>query len=178
MKNINDTELELLIKSSIAPPLLPPGSRERFMKRLEKAEREKKRRLTWRLLTSAAIAASLLLFFFITPGMHRDEAPPTEADLMIAEVRGYYRSLLWNETEFITNLCKELDPKTRDRLMDEVTKINMAPDSLVADIDGEHLSEDEKIYHIASIYQSHLRSLQYIHTILNEGKQARLSKQQ
>ena len=119
------------------------------MKRLEKAEREKKRRKTWRLLTSAAIAASLLLFFFVTPGMHRDEAPPTEADLMIAEVRGYYRSLLWNETEFIANLSKELDSKTRDRLMDEVIKINMAPDSLVADIDGEHLSEDEKIYHIA-----------------------------
>ena len=56
---------------------------------------------------------------------------------------------MWNETEFIVNLSKELDPKTRDRLMDEVTKINMAPDSLVADIDGEHLSEDEKIYHIA-----------------------------
>lgn len=178
MKNINDTELEFLIKSSIDTPRLPLGSWERFMKRLEKAEHEKNRRKTWRLLTSAAIAASLLLFFFVTPGMHRDEAPPTEADLMIAEVRGYYRSLLWNETEFIANLCKELDPKTRDRLMDEVTKINMAPDSLVADIDGEHFSEDEKIYHIASIYQSHLRSQQYIHTILNEGKQARLSKQQ
>ena len=63
MKNINDTGLELLIKSSIDTPRLPLGSRERFMKRLENAEHEKKRRKTWRLLTSAAIAASLLLFF-------------------------------------------------------------------------------------------------------------------
>ncbi len=96
------------------------------------------------------------------------EDAPTQMELTIAEVRGYYKAKLWSESEYIFMLTENMDEDTRETLLQEVKKLEQGPDSLVERLQDEPVSDDLKIFYITQIYQSHLRSLQHIHSLLDE----------
>ncbi len=166
MMTDNDKRLKQRLEAAWQTPPLPQGSRERFLRQLYKAEARQRTVQKWRIGTIATLAACLAgVFFWLGPSA--DTVEPTQADVSIAEVRGYYKSLIWSETEYIAELAANMDSAGRERLMKEVEKIQGGPDSIVLRIQREALTEDEKIAYITAVYSSHLSSLQQIRTLLD-----------
>ncbi len=176
MMTDSDKRLKLRLEAAWKTPPLPQGSRERFLRQLDKAEARQRSVRWWRIGAVAALAACLAGLFFFRLGPTADTAEPTQTDVSIAEVRGYYKSLIWSEAEYIALLAADMDSAGRERLMAEVAKIQGGPDSTVMRIQREALTEDEKIAYITAVYSSHLSSLQQIRTLL-DNRQARLTNE-
>lgn len=175
MKTDNDKRLKQRMEAAWKTPPLPQGSRERFLRQLYKAEARRRSVRKWRNGAITALAACLAgLFFRLGPAT--DTAEPTRTDVSIAEVRGYYKSLIWSESEYIAELAADMDSAGRERLMKEVEKIQGGPDSIVLRIQREALTEDEKIAYITAVYSSHLSSLQQIRTLLDNRIAKRIHK--
>ncbi len=174
MKTENEKKLKQRLDAEWKTPPLPQGSRERFLRQLEKAESARRPAWTLRIAVVTAIAACLtgLIFWFNQP---QESQSPPQTEVTIAEVRGYYKALMWDETKYIASLVEGLDATTREHLMKEVEKIQNGPDSVIQDIQKEPFSDSEKITYITQVYMSHLRSLQHIQSLLHTH-QANLSK--
>lgn len=150
-------------------PPMPRGCRERFLDKLERAEHSRSRR-PWLYagMFSAMVAAIIGFVLMLARPRSTGEDAPTQMELTIAEVRGYYKAKLWSESEYIFMLTENMDEDTRETLLQEVKKLEQGPDSLVERLQDEPVSDDLKIFYITQIYQSHLRSLQHIHSLLDE----------
>lgn len=148
---------------------MPQGSRERFLDKLEHAERPRHRRLKLYIGVAAAMAAAVIGFvlLLVRPRSAADSTP-TQMELTIAEVKGYYKAKLWSESEYIVMLTENMDEDTRNELLQEVQELEQGPDSLVERLQDEPVSDDLKIFYITQVYCSHLRSLQQIHHLLDE----------
>ncbi len=117
------------------------------------------------------MAAAILGFVLLIVRPQTDETTvPAQIDLTIAELKGYYKAKLWNESAYIIMLSEEMDEDTRELLLQEVNKIEHSPDSLVEMLQSEPMSDDLKIYYITQVYRSHLHSMQQIHSMLNEWR--------
>ena len=97
-----------------------------------------------------------------------EDAAPTQMELTIAEIKGYYKAKMWSESEYIIMLTDGLDEETRQSLLQEVNKLEQGSDSLAESLLEEPISDDLKIRYITQVYISHLRSMQQIHNMLNE----------
>lgn len=148
---------------------MPQGSRERFLDKLEHAERPRHRRLKLYIGVLSAMAAAVIGFvlMLVRPRSAVDSTP-TQMELTIAEVKGYYKAKLWSESEYIVMLTENMDEDTRNELLQEVQELEQGPDSLVERLQDEPVSDDLKIFYITQVYRSHLRSLQQIHSLLDE----------
>ncbi len=166
MRNEDNKILKERLEEAWSVPPMPKGSRDRFMRQLDR-----KRNVTpivrLRVIAATAIAAALVgaVFFLISP---KTTEEPTSLDLAIAEVKGYYKSLMWSEAEYIEQLTHYMDTQTREELMAEVRKVEAGPDSIVDVLQKEQMPEDIKIASITSVYMSHLRSLKQIHALLDD----------
>lgn len=177
MNRIDDTKLKHLIEQACPVPLQPVGSRERFAQRLERKRKTSRHGWRWGIGgTVVGIAASVIIAFFVwnfRSGIQVDEPTLTEGiNTTIAEVRGYYKSKIWSEVEYIKELSKDLKPEMRQKLMIEVRLVSESPDSIVRSIMLEEIDDEQKKYYITSVYMAHLRSLQYMHEALSDNKLA------
>lgn len=177
MKTDSEKKLKERLETAWQTPTLPEGSLQRFMLKLDKAKIQRRSTRKWRIGGAiTALAACLAgLCFWLSPWAGMESSTP--ADIAIAEVRGYYKAMLWNEKEYITLLAAEMDSAGRELLMAEVEKLHYGPDSIAQNIQREALTQDEKIAYITHVYRSHLSSLQHIRTLL-DNRQANLTTNQ
>lgn len=162
MKTDNDKRLKQWLEEALPTPALPEGSYERFLRQLDKtrARRRSRRHLRICIAASLALAACLAGFVF----WHRPAEPaaieePTRAELTIAEIRGYYKALLWNESQYLAILAAEMEPAVRDTLLAEMERIQEGPEAEVEDIMDDAIPRDEKIAFITRTYSSHLHRM-------------------
>ena len=176
MNRTDNTRLKQLMERAwpIAPQ--PSGSRERFAQRLAQKRQTSRKYWWWGIGSAVGIAASIIIALFVgqpSVGTQTEELTLTEGiNTTIAEVRGYYKAKMWSETEYIMELSKDMSYETRQRLLVEVRLVSESPDSIVQSIMLEDIDDDQKMYHITSVYMAHLRSLQYMHEALKENKLA------
>lgn len=169
MKNDKDILLKNKLEQAWDAPPMSPTSRERFLDKLEQSRSSRRKRLTLYIGMSAATVAVIIAFVLLIGRSSTDEVPiPAPQESLIAEVMECYRAKLWSESECIVLLTKDLDEETRRSLLQEVKKLEFGPDSLVALLLNEPLSDDRKISYISQVYESHLRSLQQIHGLLDK----------
>ncbi len=177
MNTDSEKKLKERLEAAWQTPTLPEGSLQRFLLKLDKAEMQRRSTRKWRIGGAiTALAACLAgVCFWLLPSAGTEA--PTHTDVAIAEVRGYYKSLLWSEKEYITLLAAEMDSAGRELLMAEVKKLQEGPDSIARSIQREALTQDEKIAYTTHVYRSHLSSLQHIRTLL-DNRQAYLRTNQ
>lgn len=169
MKEDKDNVLKRRLESAWDVPPMSRDSRARFIDKLERAEHSRHRRPWLYAGMFSAMAAVVISFvlLLVRPRTTVDDAP-TQMELTIAEVKGYYKAKLWSESEYIIMLTESMDEDTREPLLQEVKKLKQGPDSLVERLLDEPVSDDMKIFYITQVYRSHLRSLQQIHSLLDE----------
>lgn len=156
------------LETAWAVPTIPGDSRKRFLDKLEHAERARRQRSGWYIGVPAAMAAAIIGFvLLLVPPRPTGDSAPTQMELTIAEVKGYYKAKLWSESEYIAMLAEGMDEDTREVLMQEVEKLEQGPDTIVERLQGEPVPDDMKIFYITQVYRSHLRSLQQIHSLLD-----------
>lgn len=95
MNNGKDNGLKAHIEACYSRHTLPPGSRERFMAQLRQHQRKQlsRRRVWYAAGTASLVAASLLAAALILTPPEREHTPG-EMEITMAEVKGYYASLL------------------------------------------------------------------------------------
>ncbi len=166
MKDKDNKMLKERLEAAWNVPPMPKGGKVRFMDELDRRQRVRPL-WRWRIAVATAVAASIVgvVFFLLAPTTAEQ---PTQVDLTIAEVKGYYKSLMWSETEYIEQLTLGMDEDTRNELMAEARKVEEGPDSVVEVLQEEMMPDDEKVACIASVYRSHLQSLKRIHALLND----------
>lgn len=177
MNDTDNTRLRKTIEEAWPAPTLPRDSKERFAQRLTHARKEGNRRWLWAIGSSFGIAASIIAVFFLLGRNNNTEDDvfvSSDIEMSIAEIRGYYKSLMWKESSYIIELTKEMKPDTRDLLLAEIKNLNESSDSTIQAILNECAEDDKKMVYVVSVYKSHLRSLQNIQKILNENRQAYL----
>lgn len=169
MKENRDNLLKQRLESAWDVPPMKPDARERFLNKLEREERPRGRHKALYISLISTVAAAIIAFAFIVMRPTSTDNPvPTQMDLTIAEVKGYYKAKLWSESEYITMLAEKLDEDTRETLLQEVRKLETGPDSLVEMLQKEPISDDLKIQYITQVYSHHLSSIQQIHSMLQE----------
>lgn len=176
MNRTNDTRLKQLMEQAWPIPPQPAGSRERFAQRLAQKRQTSHKHWWWGIGSAVGIAASIIIALFVGQpgaGIQAEEGILTEGiNTTIAEVRGYYKSKMWTEAEYIKELAKDMDPEMRRTLLMEVRLLSETPDSIVREIMLEDIDDEQKKYYITSVYMAHLRSLRYMHEALKENKLA------
>lgn len=169
MKDKTDNILRQRLATAWDFPPMPQGARERFLDRLEREEHPRHRRRGLYIGASVAIAAAVVCIVLMIVRPDTDHTPvPTRMDLTIAEVKGYYKARMWSESEYIIMLADALDEDTRLSLLQEVRNLEQGPDSLVESLLKEPVSDDIKIRYITRVYTTHLRSMQQIHSMLDD----------
>lgn len=176
MNRTDDTRLKQLMEQAWPIPPQPAGSRERFAQRLAQKRQTSHKHWWWGIGSAVGIAASIIIALFVGQpgaGIQAEEGILTEGiNTTIAEVRGYYKSKMWTEAEYIKELAKDMDPEMRRTLLMEVRLLSETPDSIVREIMLEDIDDEQKKYYITSVYMAHLRSLKYMHEALSENKLA------
>lgn len=176
MNRTDDTRLKQLMEQAWPIPPQPAGSRERFAQRLVQKRQTSHKHWWWGIGSAVGIAASIIIALFVGQpgtGIQAEEGILTEGiSTTIAEVRGYYKSKMWTEAEYIKELAKDMDPEMRRTLLMEVRLLSETPDSIVREIMLEDIDDEQKKYYITSVYMAHLRSLRYMHEALSENKLA------
>lgn len=176
MNRTDDTRLKQLMEQAWPIPPQPAGSRERFAQRLAQKRQTSHKHWWWGIGSAVGIAASIIIALFVGQpgaGIQAEEGILTEGiSTTIAEVRGYYKSKMWTEAEYIKELAKDMDPEMRRTLLMEVRLLSETPDSIVREIMLEDIDDEQKKYYITSVYMAHLRSLKYMHEALLENKLA------
>ncbi|MDE5560523.1 MAG: hypothetical protein K2J00_01785 [Bacteroidaceae bacterium] len=173
MKKDIDKALKQRLEAAWDVPPMSHGSRKRFIAGLECVERPHRNRQRVYIGVLSALAAVItgIVFLLVQPLTDVDstlQPMPQQVKLTIAEVRGYYKAKLWSESEYIVMLAAELNEDTREALLQEVKKMETEPETLVERILTEPMSDDLKIFYITQVYSSHLRSMQHIHSLLDE----------
>ncbi len=168
MENNHNNILKDRLSEAWNVPPMPKGGKERFLQKLDKIQKPRSN-MAKRVVFAMAAAASIIgaVFFLKTPNAP-DESP--RIDVTIAEVKGYYKSQMWTEVEYIEQLTREMEPEIRNELMAEAQKVMLSPDSVVKFLTKEQMPNDQKIACITYVYMSHLRSLQHMHTLLDSRK--------
>lgn len=176
MNRTDDTRLKQLMEQAWPIPPQPAGSRERFAQRLVQKRQVSPKHWWWGIGSAVGIAASIIIAFFVgQPGAGIQAEDPTLTEgisTTIAEVRGYYKSKMWTEAEYIKELAKDMDPEMRRTLLMEVRLLSETPDSIVREIMLEDIDDEQKKYYITSVYMAHLRSLKYMHEALSDKTMA------
>ncbi|MBR4160961.1 MAG: hypothetical protein IKT87_04695 [Bacteroidaceae bacterium] len=176
MNRTDDTRLKQLMEQAWPIPPQPAGSRERFAQRLAQKRQTSHKHWWWGIGSAVGIAASIIIALFVGQpgaGIQAEEGILTEGiNTTIAEVRGYYKSKMWTEAEYIKELAKDMDPEMRRTLLMEVRLLSETPDSIVREIMLEDIDDEQKKYYITSVYMAHLRSLRYMHEALKENNLA------
>lgn len=176
MNRTDDTRLKQLMEQAWPIPPQPAGSRERFAQRLVQKRQTSHKHWWWGIGSAVGIAASIIIALFVGQpgaGIQAEEGILTEGiSTTIAEVRGYYKSKMWTEAEYIKELAKDMDPEMRRTLLMEVRLLSETPDSIVREIMLEDIDDEQKKYYITSVYMAHLRSLRYMHEALKENNLA------
>lgn len=176
MNRTDDTRLKQLMEQAWPIPPQPAGSRERFAQRLAQKRQTSHKHRWWGIGSAVGIAASIIIALFVGQpgaGIQAEEGILTEGiNTTIAEVRGYYKSKMWTEAEYIKELAKDMDPEMRRTLLMEVRLLSETPDSIVREIMLEDIDDEQKKYYITSVYMAHLRSLRYMHEALKENNLA------
>lgn len=176
MNRTDDTRLKQLMEQAWPIPPQPAGSRERFAQRLAQKRQTSHKHWWWGIGSAVGIAASIIIALFVGQpgaGIQAEEGILTEGiSTTIAEVRGYYKSKMWTEAEYIKELAKDMDPEMRRTLLMEVRLLSETPDSIVREIMLEDIDDEQKKYYITSVYMAHLRSLRYMHEALKENNLA------
>ena len=176
MNRTDDTRLKQLMEQAWPIPPQPAGSRERFAQRLAQKRQASPKHWWWGIGSAVGIAASIIIALFVGQpgaGIQAEEGILTEGiNTTIAEVRGYYKSKMWTEAEYIKELAKDMDPEMRRTLLMEVRLLSETPDSIVREIMLEDIDDEQKKYYITSVYMAHLRSLRYMHEALKENNLA------
>lgn len=176
MNRTDDTRLKQLMEQAWPIPPQPAGSRERFAQRLVQKRQTSHKHWWWGIGSAVGIAASIIIALFVGQpgaGIQAEEGILTEGiNTTIAEVRGYYKSKMWTEAEYIKELAKDMDPEMRRTLLMEVRLLSETPDSIVREIMLEDIDDEQKKYYITSVYMAHLRSLRYMHEALKENNLA------
>ena len=173
MNNKNNNALKQMMEQAWPIPPQPVGSRERFAQRLQQKRQSSRKHWWWGIGSAVGIAASIIIALFVGQpgaGIQAEEGILTEGiNTTIAEVRGYYKSKMWTEAEYIKELAKDMDPEMRRTLLMEVRLLSETPDSIVREIMLEDIDDEQKKYYITSVYMAHLRSLRYMHEALKEN---------
>lgn len=151
------------------PPMSHSG-RDRFLDRLEKSERSASRRsMAISLAIFTSVAAALLGFALLIVRPAKTTAPePTSMELALAELKGYYKAKMWSEAEYIDMLSARLGEQTHRDIMAEMDCLQHEADSLVEQLQMEPMQDDKKIYYITNMYRLHLRSMQQLHSLLDD----------
>lgn len=167
MKNGRNDSLKDVLERAWEVPPLSKDSRERFLEKLDGAEHPRRHRLGLYIGILSSVAAFVVGFVLILQQPRAaDDSAPAKIELTIAEVKGYYKSKLWSESEYIMMLTESMDAGKRESLLQEIKKMELDSDSLVENLQNEPISDDFKIMYITQIYKSHLRSMQHIHGLL------------
>lgn len=161
------------IKSAIEDrwcvPPLPEGHEARFAHRLQRSKRESRRRSLW--LPFAAFAAAASLFFAVF--MWQGKSGVNDTIDTLSMVKGYYASLIWEESEYIERITERMNPRDRENLLAEVKYIKQEADSIADNIIETLCDEDEKIHYMIVVYSSHLNSLKKLSAYLQPPTEKR-----
>lgn len=170
MKDDRDHLLRQRLEEAWQVPQMSPRGRDRFLGRLEKAERSARRRtMGIRLAIFTSVAAALMGFALLIVRPAKTSVPePTPMELALAELKGYYKAKMWTEAEYIDRLSARLDEQTHRDIMAEMDRLQHGTDSLVEQLQREPMQDDMKIYYITNLYRVHLRSMQQLHSLLDD----------
>lgn len=170
MGNDIDKALKQRLETAWDVPPMQQGNRERFIAGLERMQRPRRNRRRMYIGMFSAMAAAVMGFVLLLVRPRTDVgSAPEPMELTISEVKGYYKAKLWSESEYIVRLADRMDEDTRESLLRELKKMEQEPDSLVERIMAEPISDDLKVYYITQMYTYHLRSMQNIHSLLDES---------
>ncbi len=154
------------IKSAIeaqwSVPPLPEGHEARFAHRLERSKKQRGRPRRWFPVATFVAAASVFFAVFLWQG----KSGASNAIDTLSMVKGYYASLIWEESEYIERITKQMNPRDRENLLAEVKYIKQEADSIADNIIGALSGEDEKIHYMIVVYSSHLNSLKKLSAYL------------
>lgn len=152
-------------------PPLPDGHTARFARKLEKSKTRRQRHNIRIGLAAFAAAAPLLVAVFLWQGGNAENAPIST----IAMVRGYYASLIWEESEFIEQITEDMDEVERNHLLAEIDYLKHDADSIAETIMNGPYEEDMKIHYMIVVYSSHQKSLKrlsaYYQSRLSDGNE-------
>lgn len=154
------------IKSAIedrwSVPPLPEGHEARFAHRLQRSKQQSRHRGMWLPFATFAAAASVLFAVFLWQG----KGGANDTTDTLAMVKGYYASLIWEESEYIERITERMNPRDRENLLAEVKFIKQEADSIADNIIQALHDEDEKIHYMIVVYSSHLNSLKKLSAYL------------
>lgn len=158
-----DDSIKKALEKNWHVPTLPEGHEARFAHKLERGTTRVKQRRIWPSAVTFAVAASLLLVFFLWRGANSEG---TTAIDTLSMVKGYYAALIWEESEYISDITEQMNPKERENLLSEVKYIKEEADSIADTILEGIDNEDEKIHYMIVVYSSHLNSLKKLSAYL------------
>lgn len=135
-------------------PSMPDGHTERFAMRLEKSKSTNRTTVLALWSTLLSVAAAIAIVIFMQQG-----STMSAAEKKMASIKGYYASLLWEESEYIEQITADLSPVTREQLINDVKIIKEQADSVAETILRNVEDEELKIHYMVVSYTSHLGSL-------------------